>query len=82
MKGGPGETSEAPRRSPHAPAAAPKCSVPECSAESVRSIALAEAKKAFEKLPDGERRAHLCREHYRAWKKATKKDRDLQRLGW
>lgn len=24
----------------------------------------------------------LCKEHYREFKKATKKDRDLERLGW
>ncbi len=70
------------RRSPRAREGPQNCSVPDCSAEAVRSLALAEAKKAFSSLPDSERRAHLCREHYRAWKKATKKDRDLKRLGW
>jgi hypothetical protein len=74
--------SPAPRRSPRAAAAAPHCSVADCQVEAVRSIALGEARKAFPSLPEGERRAHLCREHYRAWKKATKKDRELQRLGW
>lgn len=77
--GGPEENAA--RRSPRAAAAPARCSVPACEGEAVRSIALAEAKKAFESLPDKDRRAHLCREHYRAWKKATKKDRELQRLG-
>jgi hypothetical protein len=69
-----------PRSNPHASSAEPPCSVPGCGAESVRSLAVAEARKAFASIPDG-RRAHLCREHYRGWKKATKKDRELQRLG-
>lgn len=71
-----------PRKSPRAAEAAVRCGVPDCTEDAVRSLALAEAKKAFSSLPDGERRVHLCREHYRAWKKSTKKDRELQRLGW
>jgi len=27
-------------------------------------------------------RVHLCHEHYRTFRKATKKDRELDRLGW
>ena len=27
----------------------------------------------------GERRVFLCHEHYKVWKKATKKDRELDR---
>lgn len=68
------------RRSPRAGAGAEPCSVPGCSAESVRSLSVQEARKAISSVPEG-RRAHLCREHYRVWKKATKKDRELQRLG-
>ena len=28
------------------------------------------------------RRAYLCKEHYKAWKKATKKSRTLERSRW
>ena len=28
------------------------------------------------------RRVYLCREHYKAWKKATKKSRSLERSRW
>lgn len=74
-----GPSGEA-RRSPRASSENPTCSVSNCGAESVRSIAVQEARKAFPSLGE-ERRAHLCREHYRAWKKATKKDRELRRIG-
>jgi hypothetical protein len=58
------------------------CLVPGCGAPSVRHLALAEAKKAFSNLPEKGRRAPLCRDHYREWKKATKAARKLDRLGW
>jgi len=57
------------------------CIVPGCGAPAVRHLSLAEAKQAFDDLPDQGRRAPLCREHYRAWKKATKERRKLDRLG-
>ncbi len=58
------------------------CAVPGCGAEAVRSLALAEARKAFADIPEKGRRAPLCRDHYREWKKATKESRQLDRLGW
>jgi hypothetical protein len=58
------------------------CSVPACQQPALRHLALAEARQAFPDLPEGAgRRAPLCREHYRAWKKATKERRALARLG-
>ncbi len=67
---------------PRAPEGPEPCLVPGCGAESVRHHALAEAKKAFPDLPERGRRAPLCRDHYREWKKSTKKARQLDRLGW
>ena len=64
------------------PEDAEPCLVPGCGAPSVRHLALAEARKAFDNLPDRGRRAPLCRDHYRAWKKATKEARKLDRLAW
>jgi hypothetical protein len=58
------------------------CVVPGCGAPSVRSLALAEAKRAFNSLPDSGRRAPLCRAHYKEWKKSTREERALDRLGW
>ncbi len=57
------------------------CIVPGCGAPSVRHLALVEAAKGFPNLPEKGRRAPLCREHYREWKKATKESRTLARLG-
>ncbi len=58
------------------------CGVPGCAAPAVRHLALAEARKVFSDLPDRGRRAPLCRDHYRAWKKGTRTSRKLDRLGW
>ena len=58
------------------------CLVPGCGAPAVRHLSLAEARKAFSNLPDKGRRAPLCRDHYREWKKATKKARQLERAAW
>lgn len=58
------------------------CIVPGCGSPSLRHLALTEARKAFPQLPDKGRRAPLCRDHYREWKKSTKTARKLDRLGW
>jgi hypothetical protein len=67
--------------SPEAEAdAADRCIVPGCEGAVVRRLALAEVRPAFDGLPEKGRRAPLCREHYRSWKKATKERRKLDRL--
>ena len=62
--------------------AAESCLVPGCGAPAVRRLTLTEARKAFPNLPERGRRAPLCRDHYREWKKSTKAARKLDRLGW
>ena len=64
------------------PEAGAPCIVPGCGAPSVRHLARVEAAKAFPDLPEKGRRAPLCREHYRAWKKATRERRALERASW
>ena len=66
---------------PEEPEVPESCLVPGCGQEAIRRLALAEARSVFPELPDKGRRAPLCREHYRAWKKATKERRKLDRLG-
>ncbi len=60
----------------------PKCAVLKCENDSARSIS---AKKAGNilKLDLGakEKKAHLCKEHYKEFRKATKKDRKMEILG-
>ncbi|HEY1198019.1 MAG TPA: hypothetical protein VGG32_04765 [Thermoplasmata archaeon] len=73
-------TPEADRRP--APEDGEPCLVPGCGATSVRHLSLTEARKAFSSLPDKGRRAPLCRDHYREWKKATKEARQLERATW
>jgi len=58
------------------------CLIPQCGQPAVRHLALAEARKGFPDLPEKGRRAPLCVEHYRAWKKATRAQRKLDRLTW
>lgn len=58
------------------------CDVKNCSETAVRSVS---AKKASRSglMIEGERgNVHLCKEHYKEFKRATKEDRKLERLGW
>lgn len=69
-------------RQPEAPE---QCSVSGCKEEAERSVS---SKKYQGALPNvalnGEvaRRVHLCRKHYREYRKKTKEERELDRLGW
>jgi hypothetical protein len=58
------------------------CAIPGCGGPSVRSLARSEVRKAFPKLSEEGRRAALCKDHYKQWKKATKEERELERLAW
>ena len=58
------------------------CVVPGCGAAGARSIARTEIRKVFPDVEEQGRRGPLCREHYRAWKKATRDARKLDRLTW
>lgn len=58
------------------------CAIPGCGGASVRSLARSEVRKAFPHLSEEGRRAPLCKDHYKQWKKATKEARTLERLAW
>ena len=59
------------------------CSVLGCENPAARSLPAVRVKGADLKLKDEEaRRAHLCKDHYKKFKKATKDDRELERLAW
>ena len=58
-----------------------KCNVSGCGKEAVRSLSAAKVKAAGLKVTD-DKHAYLCKEHYKEFKKKTKKDRTLERLGW
>ena len=56
-----------------------KCSVSGCSREAVRSVSSDKAKAAGLNVGSGEKRAYLCKEHYKELKKKTKKDKTLEK---
>jgi hypothetical protein len=55
-----------------------KCSVSGCKGEAVRSLSAAKVKTAGLKVGN-EKRAYLCKEHYKEYKKKTKKDKQLEK---
>ena len=57
------------------------CDIKGCEAESERSISGNAAEEVKLKVDEGLKRVHLCKEHYREFKKQSKKDRQLEALG-
>ena len=55
-----------------------RCSVSGCSQEAVRSLSAEKVKRAGLKVT-GEKHAYLCKEHYKEYKKKTKKDKQLEK---
>ncbi|MDR3074631.1 MAG: hypothetical protein LBU30_01165 [Candidatus Methanoplasma sp.] len=56
------------------------CDVAGCDKEAERSISLKQISKSSLKLKDPNvRSAHLCKEHYRTFKKDTKTSRELDK---
>jgi hypothetical protein len=56
-----------------------KCSVSGCGSEAIRSISAVKVKSAGFKV-GSEKRAYLCKEHYKEYKKKTKKDKQLEKM--
>lgn len=54
-----------------------KCAVVGCGNDAVRSISTAKAKSAG--LNVAGKQAYLCEEHYKEYKKGSKKERQLER---
>jgi len=60
-----------------------KCDIIGCDETADRSFSVKRIEAAGMKLSDVKGgSAHLCKTHYRDFKKKMKKDRDLERLGW
>jgi hypothetical protein len=55
-----------------------KCNVSGCGRDAVRSLSGEKVKAAGLKI-GSERRAYLCKEHYKEYKKRTKKDKQLEK---
>jgi len=58
------------------------CGVKGCSDESVRTISAKKVSDSGLKVERSSGKVHLCKEHYKDYKKRTRKDRELERLGW
>jgi thymidine kinase len=52
-----------------------KCSVSGCGREAARSLSTEKVKAAGLNIGSSERRVYLCKEHYKEFKKKTKKDK-------
>ena len=58
------------------------CSVTGCGNQAEWSISRGETGGSGLSLSGEGRRVYLCRDHYKVWKKATKKSRNLERSRW
>lgn len=56
-----------------------KCNVSGCAKEAVRSLSTEKVKSAGLNVGSGEKRSYLCKEHYKEYKKKTKKDKQLEK---
>lgn len=60
-----------------------ECDISGCTAEAERSISTKRVEKVGLTLRETVgKRAHVCKTHYREFKKRTKKERELESLGW
>ena len=57
------------------------CSIHACDNVATRSLGADRVEQAGLKF-EGEKRAYLCKHHYKEFKKKTKKDRKIERLKW
>ena len=55
-----------------------KCSVKGCEKDAIRSLPRDKVSGAGLKVDDGTRRSYLCRDHYKEYKKGSKKDKLLE----
>ena len=58
------------------------CNVEGCNSEGERSIAFSRVNNVLKNLTVKSGNVHLCKRHYKEWKKKTKKERELERAAW
>lgn len=51
----------------------------DCGKDAVRSLSTEKAKSAGLNVGSGQKRVYLCREHYKEFKKKTKKDKTIDK---
>jgi len=58
------------------------CDVTGCKNQAQRSLSRGDIANSGLSVGGDGRRVYLCHDHYKDWKKATRKSRDLQRSRW
>jgi len=56
-----------------------KCNVSDCNNDGFRSLNTKKVEEAGLRVSVSGKKAALCKEHYKEWKKETKEDRSLER---
>jgi len=56
-----------------------KCNVSDCNNDGFRSLNTKKVEEAGLRVSINGKKAALCKEHYKEWKKETKEDRSLDR---
>jgi thymidine kinase len=56
-----------------------KCSVSGCGKDAIRSLSTEKAKSAGLNVGSSGKRVYLCKEHYKEFKKKTKKDKTIDK---
>lgn len=59
-----------------------KCNVGGCSSNAERSLSREQMSGSGLSVGGEGRRVYLCHDHYKAWKKATKKSKSMERARW
>ena len=61
-----------------------QCDVADCEREIKRSLSFKKVQDALPKLKFGpvSKKVHLCKDHYKEYKKATKDKRKIETLTW
>ena len=59
-----------------------RCDVTGCNGESKKALPRKKAESAGLAVPGDVKSVHLCKDHYKAYKKATKEEREIERLAW
>jgi hypothetical protein len=57
------------------------CDVAGCDKESFQTVEADLASKVFE-LKEKKTKVHLCKDHYKEYKRNTKKEREIKRMDW
>ncbi len=59
-----------------------RCDASGCSNQAERSLSRQQVSGSGVSVSGDARRVYLCHDHYKAWKKATKKEKSAERARW